>query len=647
MCYAQKISVSGCLKNGDVMQRECVQLSNYYLLTKIYYIFKNKLTHIIKNDLGKFVLCLFFLCAFSCFSLLGGGFNLYVKNIIFIFVIFLLPLLVFNYQVFRNLIVLHGIVSILYLPAGRIWGRMNNNILSSIVGTNFSESKDFFSLITYRCFIEQIIFLIVLFLLLRTAKYIKIFNKNQSEIFSLGYTLVYIFMYISVYMFAYTWMIINSRYLDIDYLPSLYPHRIIILFIFIIVIFEYKKWSEKPFLSVIYLTLFSTLFIFIYIIFLIALIQHSFIPNSLIYYDTYYAYQDYQNNRLARINADKSNKWELTEPYTPKYKNYVLVIGESMRQDYMSVYGYPLKTTPFLDSVNGIFIDAYYSTAAYTDNSLMHSLYWKQDNKMADNRNVFFGNIIQLAKKAGLKTYWISNNNSGWTAQITPLAQQSDYVDLRDAESMKDDELLLKLQNILQNQYKLKENSNVNLFIIHLYGQHEPFCEKLKSKPQFKVNIDDIDCYLQSIYETDQIILKQLTKTLEQYGSYSIMYFSDHGLRTAEKISNKQMTLLHADYNHNYRQNFLVPMFKISSDDNEHKIIKTQKSGFNFIYAFTEWLGVREKHLNQNYCFWCEIEDENIQVLVYNQTDRGRYLHYDGNAVLLNQLLEDPAIISR
>ena len=362
------------------------------------------------------------------------------------------------------------------------------------------------------------------------------------------------------------------------------------------------------------------------------------IPNSFIYHDTVVAYKDYRLNRLARIKADSQNKWELSEPYIPKYKNYVLVIGESLRQDYMSVYGYPLKTTPFLDDVNGVFIDAYYSTAGYTDNSLMHSLYWKPDDKMADNSDIFFGNIIQLAKKAGLKTHWISNNNGGWTAQITPLANQSDYVDLKGAETLKDDELLVKLSDVLQKP----RNNQANLFVIHLYGQHEPYCEKLKNTPQFSINIGDIDCYLQSIYENDQF-LRQLTEILNIYGSYSIMYFSDHGLVSTKK--GQKVTLLHAPADKDYRQAFLVPMLQISSDSTEHKIIKTQKSGFNFIYAFTEWLNIKEKHLSATYCFWCEKPDKNIKIFTYRQIDRNQSLHYDGDTVPLSQLLEDPPIV--
>ena len=630
------------------MYSDCTQISNNYLLTKILCVFKNKIIHIVQNDLGKFILFLCLLCVFSCLSLLSGGFQLNVANIVFIFVIFLLPLFIFNYQVFRYLVLIHGIVSTIYFPVGRIWGRVNNNIISSLIGTNLFESKDFFSLIPYKYFIGQFAFVVVIYLLLKTARNIKIFNKNQKEIISV----MNIFVYVFVYMSMYVWYYYAVNFLDMEFLLDwvdmfFYPYLFFIFVFFIVIIayFEYKRIHGNMVLSVLYLITFFSFAIYSYFIF--SAYSIKLIPYSLIYHDTYYSWQDYRTNQLARIKADSQNKWILSEPYVPKYKNYVLVIGESMRADYMSVYGYPLQTTPFLDNVNGIFIDAYYSTAGYTDNSLMHSLYWKPDNEMADNSDVFFGNIIQLSKKAGLKTHWISNNNSGWTAQITPLANQSDYVDLKGAETLKDDELLVKLSDILQKPSKSKENNQANLFIIHLYGQHEPYCEKLKNKPQFNVNIGDIDCYLQSIYEDDQR-LKQLSEILNKYGSYSIMFFSDHALTSSENGSQKRYTTLrHAIYDKDYRQSFLVPMFQISSDSTEHKIIKTQKSGFNFIYAFTEWLDIKERHLNPNYCFWCEKIDENIQVLVYRKVDGSKHLHYDGDTVPLNQLLEDPPIVTK
>ena len=103
-----------------------------------------------------------------------------------------------------------------------------------------------------------------------------------------------------------------------------------------------------------------------------------------------------------------------------------------------------------------------------------------------------------------------------------------------------------------------------------------------------------------TIYENDQL-LQQLTQILNDYGTWSVMYFSDHGL-VHKELDNK-WTMIHSpgiDNNGNYapRQAYHVPMLKLSSDDNEHKIIKANKSGFNFIYAFSEWLDIHEQHLN-------------------------------------------------
>ena len=181
------------------MNLDYTQLSNHYLLTKIVCAFKQRITHIVQNDLGGFVLFLFFLCVFSCLSLLGGGFQLNTTSIVFVFIVFLLPLFIFNYQVFRYLVLIHGVISILYFPVGRIWGRVNNNIISSLIGTNLSESKDFFSLIPYKYFIGQFVFIIIIYLLLKTAKYIKIFNIKQKEIISIMYVCMCLYMYVCIY----------------------------------------------------------------------------------------------------------------------------------------------------------------------------------------------------------------------------------------------------------------------------------------------------------------------------------------------------------------------------------------------------------------------------------------------------------------
>lgn len=45
--------------------------------------------------------------------------------------------------------------------------------------------------------------------------------------------------------------------------------------------------------------------------------------------------------------------WQVTSA-EPQYKTYVVIIGESQRRDYASVYGYPLDTTPYLNRATAL-----------------------------------------------------------------------------------------------------------------------------------------------------------------------------------------------------------------------------------------------------------------------------------------------------
>ncbi|MGC6342990.1 sulfatase-like hydrolase/transferase, partial [Bisgaard Taxon 45] len=101
-----------------------------------------------------------------------------------------------------------------------------------------------------------------------------------------------------------------------------------------------------------------------------------------------------QRKKLERgleIKAD----WKINS-VSAKYDNYVLVIGESMRADYMSLYGYPIETTPFLKQTNGIIFNNYIASAPNTQPSLLNSFYAKEYNDIKENEH-----IINLAISAG------------------------------------------------------------------------------------------------------------------------------------------------------------------------------------------------------------------------------------------------------
>jgi|GEM_PF-5713823 len=59
---------------------------------------------------------------------------------------------------------------------------------------------------------------------------------------------------------------------------------------------------------------------------------------------------------------------------TKKIKNVVVVIGESVETDYLSVFGYPHPTTPILAKTPGLFFKNNISVASYTFPSMMRSL---------------------------------------------------------------------------------------------------------------------------------------------------------------------------------------------------------------------------------------------------------------------------------
>lgn len=71
-------------------------------------------------------------------------------------------------------------------------------------------------------------------------------------------------------------------------------------------------------------------------------------------------------------------QWQITN-VSPKYKNYVLVIGESARRDYHEIYGYPIKNNPFLSEANGVFVDGFNAVGINTIPALNGTLNYNRD----------------------------------------------------------------------------------------------------------------------------------------------------------------------------------------------------------------------------------------------------------------------------
>ncbi|EFH7282865.1 sulfatase-like hydrolase/transferase, partial [Escherichia coli] len=118
--------------------------------------------------------------------------------------------------------------------------------------------------------------------------------------------------------------------------------------------------------------------------------------------------KEYKSLQVDNLPA---SSWLIKNKITPKYNTYVVVIGESMRKDFMSLYGFSLDTTPFIDSIPKRYISNYITTAINTTLAVPRIL-----SKTSDNGSVYEqDNIVELANMAGLNTFWISSQ--GYSGQ--------------------------------------------------------------------------------------------------------------------------------------------------------------------------------------------------------------------------------------
>ena len=316
--------------------------------------------------------------------------------------------------------------------------------------------------------------------------------------------------------------------------------------------------------------------------------------------------------------SDLENVQNITPPWhiisaKPQYKNYVLIIGESARRDYMSTYGFHLPTTPFLDKTKGYINAGYISSAPATYHSLLNTLHFNPKDK---GKKDYSYNIITLAKIAGIKTFWLSNQGSigkyDTLASRLGVAADFHYFTKKGGFTTNNADDMALLDE-LKTKFKEKTYSNnVRLFVIHLMGSHRNFCQRLKEEEKKLEFINEsLSCYVNTILKTDKFIEETVTLLKEQNEPYSLIYFSDHGLSHINKENKKEVDL---DFGDEYKQNFDVPFVKISSDDDTREVVNIKRSAFNFIYGFSQWLGIQTEELNNHYDFFSNKDDEEIKV---------------------------------
>lgn len=297
-----------------------------------------------------------------------------------------------------------------------------------------------------------------------------------------------------------------------------------------------------------------------------------------------------------------------------KNNNIVVVIGESVNREYLSLYGYHHQTTPFLNKANGIFIDGYIATAPFTTYSLSRTLAQTLDKEEIN----FANNIVTLAKQAGYKTYWISNQgvigiHDSLISQIAMYADNIKFLNEKTSiNRYRDDfDLLDELDKIL-----VKDPSPKIIFV-HMYGSHNNPCKRLFNYPN-SYNLQygiKFNCYLATLNKLDAFIENINNQLIQANKDYSLIYFSDHG----QKMSfdeNNQVMIQHSG---KYKQGYKVPLFIIKSNIKDHIYTKKNLSAFHFLDLFANEIGVKSDQLSTEFKFEAFPLESNIMVKTYDE----------------------------
>jgi len=297
------------------------------------------------------------------------------------------------------------------------------------------------------------------------------------------------------------------------------------------------------------------------------------------------------------------------------FDTYIVVIGESARRDALHAYGFGIENTPFLSKIPRIQFNNYIAIGGDTTTSLSNTLmldYYKNNN--------FGNNIIDLAKLAGFKTYWLSDQNEVgmFDSIVSGIGKKSRSLAFLNFSGFKqalfDDTLLLPhIAQALQD-----ENQNKKVIFVHSYGSHIPFCKRTQEQyDKFHIN-KKLSCYVQSIKQTDDL-LRSIYQLLEQHKQqngkeWAVAYFSDHGL--AANTAGK--TILHGQ---KHKANYEVPFIILNSKLTETTFIDAPRSGLNFFDFFANWTGIEDELIPKSCHFISEEICPNSTVVIHGNKE--------------------------
>lgn len=279
----------------------------------------------------------------------------------------------------------------------------------------------------------------------------------------------------------------------------------------------------------------------------------------------------YQENRQLAELEGKMQPYSHPDKVNSNHDafNIIVIYGESADKSHMSIYGYPLPTTPRMDAIADslIVFNDVLASAPTTANNMERMLTMKHDDETDGwwNHSI----LIDILNAAGYRTYWLSNQErtGAWgngTGVISSRADEVNYI----GKASSEDPLLQKYDEALLPHIEkaLADTIGPKWIGVHLMGSHFAYSNRY---PEYRRHFTEKDAstintnkwmndhkyrivsdYDNSILYTDSIIGEIMDKVTIQEKPSILIYISDHG----ENVYDDR------DYNGRDKKHVKVPM---------------------------------------------------------------------------------------
>lgn len=210
----------------------------------------------------------------------------------------------------------------------------------------------------------------------------------------------------------------------------------------------------------------------------------------------------------------------------------VLVLGESVRPDHLSLMGYARDTTPWLKSraAQWLAFQDVMSTAQWTAVAVPQLLTLSGPGRVR-------GTLVQTFAEAGFQTAWLSNQ------ETSPMSRAADVVEHSrhdvDFHFRKDTDLLPMFESFV------RQGRPRQFVLLHMMGSHFPYEERYeRSQRRFAPTLSDagvsghptpasreaaINSYDNTLVALDEFLQRVVTVLERESRPALLVFVSDHG----------------------------------------------------------------------------------------------------------------------